>query len=237
MWLVALCAAALLGCTPPAYRGSYTAEGKKEHATKGTYHIVARGETIWSIARLYGAKPVDIVERNGIDIEGDDVRNLEVGRKLFIPGAEGTPPEVAAGVKELKKRTESERINAETRFMRPIAGRTISDFGQRTEVGSCKGLDIRALEGTEVVAAKSGIVLERTTIGGWGRIIILNHGSGEKTLYAHLQTADVSPGDRVKQGQVIGTVGSSGRVTRPTLHFRIYRDGKPVDPQGPLSFQ
>ena len=89
--------------------------------------------------------------------------------------------------------------------------------------------------GMDVRAAKSGIVLEVTKLGVWNCLIVIDHGKGEKTVYGHIDKAAVAAGDRVKQGQVIGTLADVGREGKTVLHFRIYRDGEPIDPQGKFS--
>lgn len=194
------------------------------------HHTVKPGETIWNIARLYGVKVIDIVERN--NIKPEDVRKIEVGRKLIIPGVTKVKVAQFAADPPPKPKRLKRYVGAhELKFIRPVKGRAVGGFGSPTEVGIRSGVDFRAAAGASVRAAKSGLVLECATIGGWGKTILIDHGSGQKTFYAHLASVKVEPGEKVRQGQVIAEVGDTGRVAGPTLHFRIYQDGKPVDPR------
>lgn len=121
------------------------------------------------------------------------------------------------------------------RFMLPVAGEYTSFFGWRTHpvFGDARhhdGVDIAAAEGTPVVSAKSGVVKMADWMGGYGLAILVDHGNGYQTLYAHLSQLHVQTGETVAQGQVIGAVGSTGLSTGPHLHFEIRRQGQPVDP-------
>ncbi len=94
-----------------------------------------------------------------------------------------------------------------------------------------KGMDFSAPKGTEIYATGDGIV-ERVqkVYGGYGRNIIINHGYGYKTLYAHMNSFNVRRGQRVKRGEVIGYVGNTGSSTAPHLHYEVKKDGKHVNP-------
>ena len=119
----------------------------------------------------------------------------------------------------------------------PVVGRMTTAYGGCT-VAMCPhwGIDIAAPQGTLVLAAADGLV----AVTGWdpdgyGHYVVLDHGGGWQTLYAHLQSAAVSgytmtPGLVVHQGHAIGGLGSSGASTGPHLHFEMRRDGEHVDP-------
>lgn len=92
------------------------------------------------------------------------------------------------------------------------------------------GLDFSAKAGTDVRAAAEGIVIRADTMGGYGRVVFIDHGAGFVTRYAHLASIAVRARDRVPAGARIGTVGSSGRATGPHLHFEIRVHGSAVDP-------
>ena len=235
--VAAACLLALAaGCTPA---DPYKQDDITTRTADGIYHTVKKGETAWGIAEAYGVEVMALLNANDIKVE--DVRSIEVGRKLLIPGAteEKTEPIVTAPPPErpkaLKKLEKPDRIVTEPFFVRPVTGPIIKSFSDSTQVGDCNGLDIRVTAGASVLAAKSGIVVECAVRESWGKFILLDHGSGENTFYAHLASFAVSPGDTVRQGQTIGTAGTTGRATAPTLHFRIYRDGEPVDPRGRFS--
>ena len=94
------------------------------------------------------------------------------------------------------------------------------------------GIDIMAPEGSDIIAASPGTVEEVTTGGGWGRHVIIDHGNGIKTLYAHMIEGSqaVSVGEWVSAGTVLGSVGNTGYSTFPHLHFEVYVFDTRVDP-------
>lgn len=117
----------------------------------------------------------------------------------------------------------------------PLRGRLTSDFGMRTHPITGKythhdGIDIAAPTGTPIRAAKSGVVKFSGDRGGYGNLVIVEHSDGTQTRYGHCHRLNVRPGERVRAGQEIATVGSTGRSTGPHLHFEVRVDGKPVDP-------
>lgn len=115
-----------------------------------------------------------------------------------------------------------------------ISGRISSNYGSRklaiTSNRFHYGLDVAALTGTKVKASKAGIVKEASWIGGYGNAVYINHPDGTQTRYAHMSELNVSEGDTVAQGDVIGAVGSTGVSTGPHLHFEIRVKGYAVDP-------
>ena len=118
----------------------------------------------------------------------------------------------------------------------PVMGRISSSFGERQdpingEEGSFHpGIDIAAAFGTPVRAPADGIVLKASFGDGYGREIIIDHGNGISTLYGHLSGYAVTPGERVRRGQVIGYLGDSGRSTGPHLHYEVRIHNAPVNP-------
>jgi murein DD-endopeptidase MepM/ murein hydrolase activator NlpD len=93
-----------------------------------------------------------------------------------------------------------------------------------------KGIDVAQAYGQDVQAAAAGRVVLAGDRGAYGIMIVVEHGQGQQTRYAHLSAVGVKPGDRVDAGQVIGKTGDSGRATGPHLHFEVVTDGQAVDP-------
>jgi murein DD-endopeptidase MepM/ murein hydrolase activator NlpD len=120
-------------------------------------------------------------------------------------------------------------------FAMPVRGSFTSRFGFRTHPLFGRrhfhsGVDIAAPRGTPVRAAMDGTVLYAGWYGGYGKLVVLDHGGGLSTLYGHLSAILVNPGARVTRSQVIGRVGSTGYSTGPHLHYEVRRNGRPVDP-------
>ena len=97
------------------------------------------------------------------------------------------------------------------------------------------GIDMGAPIGTPVRAADGGTVLIAGGARGYGTLLVIGHGDGLSTAYAHMSTISVSVGERVGRGQKVGEVGNEGNSTGPHLHFELRRDGEPVDPLSRVS--
>ncbi len=101
-----------------------------------------------------------------------------------------------------------------------------------------KGLDIAVPVGSDVAAARAGVVTFAGTVPGYGLTVVVDHGGGLSTRYAHLSEIGLGVGAAVSEGQILGRSGATGRVTGPHLHFEVLSNGRPVDPQtpGPLAW-
>jgi murein DD-endopeptidase MepM/ murein hydrolase activator NlpD len=122
----------------------------------------------------------------------------------------------------------------------PVNGQIVSHFGDRSdplngEGGFHSGVDLSAKVGTVVNSAADGIVTAAQWAGRYGKAILIDHGNGMTTLYAHLSGFEVIPGQEVHRGQLIGHSGATGRVSGPHLHFEIRQGGNPVNPSRYLS--
>jgi murein DD-endopeptidase MepM/ murein hydrolase activator NlpD len=113
----------------------------------------------------------------------------------------------------------------------PTWGTTTSLFNERRYGYWHKGLDFGNNTGTPINATASGVVIFSGWHGSYGRKIVIYHGFGYSTVYAHLYRLSVSVGDEVEKGEIIGTMGSTGRSTGPHLHYEVLVDGVPNDPQ------
>ncbi|WP_008311648.1 murein hydrolase activator EnvC family protein [Leptolyngbya sp. PCC 6406] len=130
-------------------------------------------------------------------------------------------------------------VRGSGRFIYPVNGRITSGFGNRRHpiLGYNRfhgGVDFGASQGTTIHAADSGQVIFSGWYGGYGRTIILDHGGGITTLYAHASQLYVNVGQNVAQGQAIAAVGSTGLSTGPHLHFEVRQNGNPINPMNYL---
>jgi len=118
----------------------------------------------------------------------------------------------------------------------PARGWVTSDFGHRLDPFTAdrvlhKGLDIAAAHGTPIMAPSDGTVIFSGMEGGYGKVLVVDHGYGVKTRYAHLSELAVRMGERVKRGQRIGALGNTGRSTGPHLHYEVRVNGVPENPR------
>jgi murein DD-endopeptidase MepM/ murein hydrolase activator NlpD len=117
----------------------------------------------------------------------------------------------------------------------PVDGRLQSYFGKRMDPFSGegtlhRGVDITAPTGTPVHSAADGVVVFASTMNGFGRVVVIDHGNGLQTYYAHLSRFAVVAGQEIRQGEPLGAVGTSGRTTAPHLHYEVRRFGAPQNP-------
>ncbi|MCB1042213.1 MAG: M23 family metallopeptidase [Acidobacteria bacterium] len=117
----------------------------------------------------------------------------------------------------------------------PARGWLVSGFSYRVDPFTRKrswhnGLDISCAHGTPIYAPADGVVTETGFHGGFGNLLEINHGSEIVTKYGHLSKFNVSKGQRIKRGDLIGYVGSTGRSTGPHLHYEIHQGDKAIDP-------
>jgi murein DD-endopeptidase MepM/ murein hydrolase activator NlpD len=135
---------------------------------------------------------------------------------------------------------ENDRMAHQTPSIRPILGATIrQNFGLRMDpfldrIASHQGVDVPMPLGTNVLATADGVVKTANTLytphKSYGMEVVIDHGYGYETRYAHLSKILVRPGERVKRWQVIGQVGETGRTTGPHLHYEVMLNGKPENP-------
>ncbi len=215
-------------------------------------HKVEAGQTFYRIARMHEVTVEALMAANGIT----DPRNLAVGQVLVIPapppppaapssplpasvasavgatssadGGGASPPRAApaprAGPRQaLVMPTEPGILDW------PLRGVLYARFGAKGKERH-DGIDLAAPAGTPVVVARAGTVLYAGEQKGYGLIVIVDHGDDLITLYAHNRDLRVKTGQKVRDGQVVATVGQTGRTSGPYLHFEVRRKGLPVDP-------
>ncbi|MFQ5956348.1 MAG: murein hydrolase activator EnvC family protein [Candidatus Brocadiales bacterium] len=211
------------GCAKQRLKGRpYTSEKLPPTVSKKTgyaIHKVQRGETVWAISKRYRLSPDTLIQLNGIK----DVKDIKVGQKLLIPRTYSSP------------RITSTSLSSKG-FIWPLNGKILQRYGDFVGGHKNTGIDIEAPLGQDVLAAKGGkveVVSENPS--GWGKVVVIRHNGGLHTWYAHNSRVFVQEGNWVRQGQVISQAGQSGSVTRPELHFKVFRNDKPVDPLSYLS--
>ncbi|WP_207545102.1 peptidoglycan DD-metalloendopeptidase family protein [Desulfoscipio geothermicus] len=176
-------------------------------------YTVRRGETLSVIACRFGVSERELTETNNID----DPDRLLAGQRLMVPAGQGggeTPISRALPLKQLGW---------------PVVGWISSVYGMR-DGAMHEGIDIAADYGQKVRAVKDGRVVFAGPRGTYGITVIIDHGGGLRTLYAHNSRVLVCEGQRVRAGQPIARVGSTGRSTGPHLHLEVLLNGIPVDP-------
>lgn len=198
----------------------------------GVAHTVAKGETLESVAKKYEAEQQAIVEFPFNDIP-DDFK-LRVGQVLIVP--DGTPPEKKPVTPRRKQPSSLAQGPGAPSFSAPGGGSFIwptTTSGISTYFAWWHpGLDMPNRSAPAVVASDGGTV----TVSGWpdnygyGNRVVVDHGNGYQTLYAHLSNIYVSVGQKVSRGQSVGQMGTTGRSTGIHLHFEIRYKGVAVNP-------
>ena len=117
----------------------------------------------------------------------------------------------------------------------PLEGRITSSFGERVdpfngEGAFHRGIDISSSYGHQIIAPADGVVTYAEFMSGYGRMVVIDHGRGIQTRYGHMAGFSVHEGQQVKRGELIGSVGLSGRSTGPHLHYEVWVRGTPVNP-------
>lgn len=218
-------------------------------------HTIERGESLYAIARRYDVTTDAIVRANNLDAPDQ----IYVGQKIFIPGradllaarapqqtqsvdqtttasiqpVQPTQPQtpvqqVAPAQEEMRvANVETPSASAAESFRWPIQGRVIVDFNASRQTG----INIEAPEGAAVRSSENGTVIYvGNGVEGYGNLVLIRHANGYVSAYAHLKDVTVAKDDVVTRGDTIGTVGMSGSVNRPQLHFELRQGATPVDP-------
>lgn len=235
--VLSLCGA---GCATTSATSSVGAldESHQEPELVLVTHRVERGDTLFRISRAYGVTVEDLMVANRIE----DPRELQVGEELVVPGAKERRPVEARDSPEPQSSRTLTLAEAEQRppksvkvgrkdgvLQWPLRGVLYARFGKKGKEPH-DGIDLAAPAGTPVKTAAPGTVLFAGEQKGYGLIVIVEHDGALITLYAHNRDLRVKTGQKVREGQVVSTVGDSGRTTGPHLHFEVRKKGVPVDP-------
>ncbi len=187
-------------------------------ATNGVRHKVVKGDTVASIAKKYKANEQAIISYNGLPANGA----LTVGNEIIVPG--GIKEEVVKPQPRIQKRTYTSIATAkQVAVSRSYYGRPTINYRRTQGLHRTNAVDLAAPTGTPTYAAAAGrvIIARYGWNGGYGNYIVIQHPNGTKTLYAHHSKLLVKVGQKVKKGQQIGKIGSSGHSTGPHLHFEV----------------
>ncbi len=178
----------------------------------GVHHRLEAGQNLYRLSRLYDVGLDDLMAANRIT----DPTSIPAGTAIFVPGATRILPYPDAG---------------QSRLAWPLRGPITSRYGQARRGNSRHfGIDIDGDEGDTIRAAAGGNVIKATRDGSYGRYVVVDHGDGLRTLYAHASRLLVSRGQRVAAGEPLALVGRSGNARGSHLHFEVLRGGAPIDP-------
>ncbi|MFC2289355.1 peptidoglycan DD-metalloendopeptidase family protein [Treponema lecithinolyticum] len=190
----------------------------------GLVHTVKEGDSLASIAQKYGVSLEKILDVNELSSAV-----LLAGERLFIPGARLAGSDLKKALGELFASPLSVRWRISSAFgwrMDPFTG--VRTFHT--------GIDLVVPHGTPIKASMAGTVAAAGYSNVYGNYVIINHGNGYQTLYAHMVSSAVKRAQHIGQGGVIGYVGSTGYSTGAHLHFSVYKDGKLINPMHVFKF-
>jgi murein DD-endopeptidase MepM/ murein hydrolase activator NlpD len=219
-------------------------------------HVVRRGDTVYAISRRYGVEMAELLRINKVD----SAYTISLGQRLMVPvpGAAGESqtaaarPNAASGSGgSLEPSPASTGLGSGAKlaalpkpparhggkFLWPLQGKVLSDFGPRRGGQHNDGINILAPRGAPVQAAENGVVAYAgSDLRGFGNLLLIKHAEGWITAYAHADSILVKRGQKVRRGQTVARVGSSGNVDRPQLHFEIRKGKDAVDPASHLTW-
>lgn len=210
-----------------------------ETASGSVEHVVEPGQTAWRIARAYGIEIDELADANGIQ----DPTQIVAGQILTIPGArEVVDVEPYRGPTTVTATTTASARSSGRGapvYAWPVpGGQVVSAYGVPRRTHRHTGLDIDGSHGQKIVAAHDGtVVYSGSTMRGYGKTVVVDHGGGIRTLYAHNSALLVQPGERVRRGQAIAKMGQTGNASGVHCHFEVRHDQKPIDPMAHARFE
>jgi len=233
----------LSGCSSPAYKAPVV-DARPIPSQRIKTHVVGPGETVYSLALRYD---IDYRKLSAINELNNDYQ-IFYGQVLKLEGEVPKPPVATSNRQVATRSSTTPAVQSRPKNQTPIRPEVHSEpiykgplswqwpvkgeVLERFQVGDGlnKGIDIRGKLGEPVLAAAPGeVVYSGTGLRGYGKLVIVKHSEQLLSAYAHNRVLVVAEGDKVKAGQKIAEVGSSG-TDSVKLHFEIRRDGKPVDP-------
>jgi murein DD-endopeptidase MepM/ murein hydrolase activator NlpD len=201
----------LTGCAtvPPV-----TAPRAPAAAGSGFYHRVAKGQTLWRIAKIYSLDLDELINLNHIR----DTGSIGVGQLLFIPGVAQNPKVASGGFKDED-------------FIWPVKGKVIAKFGEISDNSVNEGLNIEPWARSQVLASRNGrVVFLDNDFLNLGKTVIIEHPDGFWTVYAGLAEVLVKPGDLLQKSNPVGRIAEPGRNKIRYLHFEIRKGGVSQNP-------
>jgi murein DD-endopeptidase MepM/ murein hydrolase activator NlpD len=214
-------------------------------------HIVRPGDSVYVISQRYAVSQYQLAQLNNLappfELKNGqtlqlpnslDFSVLDVGLPDGISGtniAQPTPTKTSVP-NNPRKRFVAPSLASSSGFTWPVQGKIITEFGPSQRGVHNDGVNIAASEGVSVgAAAKGRVAFVGTNIKSFGKLVLVKHDGGIITAYAHLGNISVKAGEIVTAGQSIGTIGTSGRVDNPQLHFEIRKSRQPIDPRSLIS--
>lgn len=191
----------------------------------GIAHKVGKGDTVYSIAKKYDSSAQAIADFPFNAFTNDETFELAIGQTIIVP--EGVKPAEVQMAPRIRQITpDAGSVVASGSFVWPTAGTISQNYAWYHP-----GTDIANRASPNIVAADSGTITYTGCLTyGYGCHVIINHGNGYTTLYAHLSQIFVSSGQSVGRGSAIGKMGSTGRSTGTHLHFEIVKNGVKLNP-------
>jgi len=204
-------------------------------------YVVKRGDSLSVIAAKTNSDMYAIARLNGLKAP----YTIHINQRLALPDANRARPVSIPTAEAATPKRKTLRTKARPKqqivaapparsgkgFLWPLRGRIVSTYGGKSQGLKNDGINIAAPRGTHVVAAENGVVAYAgNELRGFGNLLLLKHTGGWITAYAHNETLLVKRGDKIKKGQTIAKVGSSGSVQVPQLHFELRKGKVAIDP-------
>ena len=196
---------------------------------KRTYYRVKKNDTLYKISNCYSINLKELITINKLR----KPYTLKLGDKIFLPSYRSKNKcNVKAGNTIIKKKNSRTKNNpSQSIFIWPTSGKLIVSFGIKKGGRRNDGINILSALGNPVRASLKGkVVYVGNEIPAWGNLVLIRHSKGWTTTYAHLNKILVKKDELVSKGALIGSVGSSGNVSKAQLHFQIRKSAKPLNP-------
>ena len=227
--------------------------GQRIVLPRGKIHLVSKDETLYGISQVYKVNVYDLARSNNIRAP----YIIYIGQEVRIPGTGTTDSVYAPTIVSAKPTTQSTATNSKTSttittstpkpkpvaaipkppgvsgkgFIWPVQGNVVSSFGAKAAGLRNDGINIAASEGSPVYAVENGVVAYAgNELRGFGNLLLIKHANGYVSAYAHNADLLVKRGDKVKKGQSVAKVGSTGNVVTPQLHFELRKGKKALNP-------